>query len=394
MRHSLPEPDFRVFKRAEHEFLRIAARVTPRWERLCSLGQTPGFDWSYLRVTALAHQLDGIVAWRLLAEELDGTVPNIVRDDCQRYLDYIDGYGVTWREDWELLRSALEAANIEYVQWGGIIPYAEYVLPSWPRMVSDIDLAVPGKQLAAVRAVFASLGPGRDIAYDNDWVVEAILPGGTPAHCWCDPTDQETACRNASWVFEGAQDLDYLGVRTRVPAPGVLLLQQALDTWSSVHNDAGPLPLNPLAYIANLAQRLTDDDLALIGKVAEAEGQRITRQSPHISEEDRMWAAFDIGAVGRAAWIIERAYEVYELPAALLDAVGRYKPQEEPAFPVWDDYGTFSSYTWRRWSVWPGAEAFMFDHRGTRDPLFHVARGLWQEVPGFERTVKLRMAVK
>ena len=380
-----------TFSTPEREALRLCAMVEPDWSALTQIART-ALDYGRLRRLALLHQLDGVVAWRLLDDKLDGVVPNIVREDCQRYLDHLNGYGVAWRADWELLRSALEAAGIEYVQWGGIIPYAEYPLPSWPRMISDIDLAAPGDKLAAVREVFGSFGLEKRVAYDGDTDAEVILPGGTPANCRCAPNNSEWACRNAAWVFDGAQDLVYLGAQIRTPSAAALLLQQALDTWSSVHNDAGPLPLHALAYIANLAARLTTTDMALIERAAKAEGERISKQAPLIGDDDAIWRAFDVGAVGRAAWVINRASEAYELPEVLLEAVGRHKPQEEPAFPVWDSR-TFAAYTWHRWADWPGAESFMFDHRGTCDPTFYVNQGLWQRVPGFERAVERRATV-
>jgi len=369
-----------VFERAEHEFLRIAAMVEPGWEKLRQLGQDD-FDWQYLRETALLHQLDGVIAWRLLDTELNGVVPNTVRDGCRQYSDHLDQQGDLWRDDWGKLRDALENADIEYVQWGGIIPYAEYPLPMWPRVISDIDIAVPGKQLASMREVLEIFGSIHFPSIEVDATV--VLPGGTPVYCRCDSLDGEWACRSEAWVFENASDFTYLDIQTRVPSPSALLLQQALDTWSSVHNDAGPLPLHALSRQSNLANRVKE--LAAVLDLASDEEDRrlasVRAENPRETELDQLWLESEVSAFNKATWLMEIADEVYGLPDEIMVPMRQFEFDETIPFYAFGDR-TFERCAWYRWKHWPGTESFMFEHRGTCNPEHYVNAGLWESVPG------------
>ena len=53
-----------TFSAPEREFLRLSAMVEPNWDAMRRIATT-ALDYGALRHTALLHQLDGVIAWRL-----------------------------------------------------------------------------------------------------------------------------------------------------------------------------------------------------------------------------------------------------------------------------------------------------------------------------------------
>jgi hypothetical protein len=95
----------RVFKGAEHEFLRMAALAQPDWEGIRSLIQE-GISWEALEEVGARHQLDGVLSWRLLAPELGGTVPTAAQERRRSRLADLSTMKAPWQEQQNTLRKS------------------------------------------------------------------------------------------------------------------------------------------------------------------------------------------------------------------------------------------------------------------------------------------------
>jgi hypothetical protein len=120
-----------MFATPEREFLRLALSSTPDFSAMTAIAKT-ALDYGKLRQLAGLHQADGLIAWRLIAPELDGTVPNIVRDSCQRHLDHLDGQAGKLTA-LGALSERLTGQGVRHAIMGGPMQYAPLGIGHWPR---------------------------------------------------------------------------------------------------------------------------------------------------------------------------------------------------------------------------------------------------------------------
>jgi hypothetical protein len=360
-----------TFATNEREFLRIAAMAKPDWGELARLCRT-AMDYGLLRRTALLHQLDGVVAWRLLDARLDGIVPNIVRDDCQQYLDWCNGWGSRYWDAISPIIEQLDDADITYVFHGGPAIYAVLGIPNWPRCWLDIDLCIRSSADKETTDFLADLGIDA-IHKGPQWHRVGLLEG---YHCDIYGCLRVGTTENyfVDWdIYAGRQKTDFLGHSWWVSTPLSQLLLEAISAHGEVHWKAFRLPLWSLAFIANVLHeqeccweglaKLINDDLVASSSIALA------------------WE--DTGA-NWVLWVLDVMARVYD--TKLPDAITKLMAEQTARLNIWrpgDESKGFSAHSpdtrrvkWR----WPGDESFLFDHQLSEGAEARIKTGLWQVI--------------
>lgn len=282
-----------MFSAPEKELLRLALTIAPDWPVMRGLIQGR-FDWEALRHTALSHQSDGVIAWRLTAPELAGMVPEAVRQDCARYLDSLDTHG---RDEWWQQRvrpavEALEAAGVTWVTNSGPVQYLPLGMSFWPRIWDDFDVFVPAEDHHQTCRALESAG-----LVFNGLVCETL----NPLYSWADgskgveiiglPPEHEElpiwAWHHRPEFYEGRVLREVHGLPVWTPAPEWMVALMAYRTYVAYCRQATPLPLWGLARLWAWRQWIGDDwneaEFVRSIRLAAEVGWPATRHLPNVT---------------------------------------------------------------------------------------------------------------
>ena len=303
-----------TFSTPEREWLRQAARVEPDWPAMTRIART-ALDYGQLRHMALLHQLDGVVAWRLLDERMDGVVPNIVRDDCRQYLDWLNG--VPRQHFADCLRpalAALDGAGITWVSTSGPIQYAPLGMfaTAWPREWNDFDVLVPSAQYLEACRVLESVdgyhfagkhGGDCEPIYRADGGFEITLMGvPDDAH---DPNAETRPFYDSPGLYADRLPIAVDDLTFWAPRPEWAVAVMAFRTFVGYGNQAQPLPLWGLARLRNwreFAAEWVEDELATAIRNAAQVHYDLTPTYPSLN-----WGRHIL-------WTLEMASRVYGVP--------------------------------------------------------------------------------
>jgi hypothetical protein len=245
-----------VFNVPEREFLRLALAARPDFSAMTRLART-ALHYGKLRQLAGLHQADGLVAWRLLDERMDGVAPNIVRDSCQRHLDYLNGAGFRerWADSARRIGDALKERSIPHYYSGSPSYYGAWGMdPScWPRAATGGCFTALSSDASALADILAPLGTTEVLS----WCVTAVRPDGQ--RLWINlapvsPTDCGDVTVSASW-FEHVRLREVCGVELPLLPEEAALILRGSDVTYDVANLC-PLSLGSLAHIACLCYQV------------------------------------------------------------------------------------------------------------------------------------------
>lgn len=235
-----------TFATPEREFLRLAALANPDWTALRHIART-ALDYGALRDLALLHQLDGVIAWRLKSPELDGTVPNIVRDDCAGYLAWLHQANQPYCAAVVEVLTRLTEAGVEFAVLGGPWQYAPLgITDEWCREWQDIDIHVHADDPTVFAQARAAVSAHWRQQWEYWWACD-YAPGVRIEMGEHDPTST-TALLD---ICADTEPRVFAGVAAPVPtAPGRLAMT-AIKLWQTAIVAQGRLSLWQLARIAN-----------------------------------------------------------------------------------------------------------------------------------------------
>jgi len=379
VRATLPEGS--VFSTPEREWLRLAAMLNPPWPAMVQIART-ALDYGALRRLAPLHQLDGVVAWRLCDERMDGVAPNIVREDCQRYLDHLDGANASWWVQVGQFCDALENRRIEYVVHGGPVQYAPLSIEHFPRSWDAIDIEVRVDSEDEIDAIAEATGSRRHRWFPA-WST-LTMPGGLEIGLGCelDPLTNDVG-RSAYTIWdEPPLFVEILGRQMPIPSLPVHVLRMAgYHTWNNVVSEARRLPLWALARLAAWTQHEAwswDAFSELLKQVNEAHGDLAPRNA---------WADRDLhrrdSHAWRALWLLGIADRVYGLLggrslASLVSPLDVVEPVPITIGERFDQPGKQFSTRACQWH-WPGDEAMLFDYQLVEGYNERIQAGIWSD---------------
>ena len=379
-----------IFSTPEREFLRLSAMAEPDWPAMTRIART-ALHYGELRRLALLHQLDGVVAWRLLDERMDGIAPNIVRDDCQRYMDWVDGYNQSYWSAVSSVLTNLDKLGIRYAIQGGPAQYLPLGITHWPRTWDglQLDLDITENHIAAVvqdlNATVKQWGP-------RHW--ELLLPNELHCDVTAYPTDDDPYYEGATWTpwDRPLRPVSVLGLDCYVADPTIYLAQLAVDTWLNVAIHSSPLSLWLIARLAAWLNHPAFDPAALD-----------TLLSTNIAEKRGKMRGARPCPADTILWLLEIANRVYDIPLpdvkgiephiftmsvaqyvgpsftvyGCIDPAAKYARLDRAVLAaVTDYYYTVRHFQWR----WPGDEQMIFDHRMDAPFEGRIASGVWQEM--------------
>ena len=344
-----------VFSTPEREFLRLCAMAKPDWPAMIAIART-ALSYGELRGLAGLHQLDGVVAWRLLDERMDGVAPNIVRQDCQRYLDHLDGQAGKLTA-LGALSERLTEQGVRYAIMGGPMQYAPLGIEHWPRTWHHFHIYADADSELALEEIAAGID-AHAVRVDADWwrcatagieiELWAVLPGELSMP-WLDGDFETVATENV------------LGINLPRLSATRLFLHLARETYGAVFEEATRLPLWGLARLSawsDMPDFSWNDALGLLEKL-DALPSRIGGPSP-----GRMirWT------LAAAARVCGLAYDGPADTAFSFASIGRLQTAGRRQH-------TYSVY---EWAAYPGDEAFIFDQQRTDDLAARLTSGIWQ----------------
>jgi len=243
-----------IFSTPEREWLRLSAvGPNPDWPALQRIART-ALDYGKLRRLAGLHQLDGVVAWRLCDEHMDGVAPNIVREHCQGHLDWLNANRDLWLKSGAPVFAALNASDLPWITAGGPVQYAPLALPDdvWPRVFDHFILHVPEEHHLEACRVMSSAGA----------VEEKRIPGHpfTKFHVegfmlvlgrYADPQPASEIWERSPQLFTDRYQVVVQGTEMWTPSPEWMVCWLANHTGESYGPNACPLPLWGLARVQN-----------------------------------------------------------------------------------------------------------------------------------------------
>jgi len=339
-----------IFSTPEREFLRLCAMVKPDWAAMAQIART-ALDYGLLRRLSLLHQLDGVVAWRLLDDKLDGIVPEIVREDCRRYLDYLDGVNAPWWGEVTDFCATLERLGYRFIVNGGPSQYSPLGIKHFPRQWDDLDIVVDAWSEHEVEMIFAEAKGIAEPVETNFWSIH--LPGGAMISLvTCLPNVPHPDGINWTVWDRPIKRISVLGIELPMPDPTLYIAERAYMTWCGVFESARRLPLWGLARLAAWMQDPTFSPEVLI---------EVLRSSPEVSD--------------RAFWTLKIAKRVYDL--ALPDITAP-EPELRTIDRLMIDRKAQYEHHYLTWN-WPGDEAMLFDHQLTEGMEARLRAGLWQQ---------------
>jgi hypothetical protein len=353
-----------VFKTREREFLRLAADVSVSHEELAEAAAA-GPDWAQVFELALKHQLDGVLAWRLRDERLDGIVPTRVREECQGQAQHLEGIPrQRYLADLSLVVEAMSALPAGWIVHGGPVPYLCHGGDFWPRDCDNIDLVVCEENHGAAASALADLGAAPAISDQDD--LRAELPHGSHLHVhgakgarWdraeCDP-----------FFLEENSHAEIGGLSVPVATGGRAAALVALGAYRSL-SWGGPLPLSKLAHVANLAA----GDWSAVSRAAEILAARAARGGPYAWSE----ATYRRAILSPLRWLLRFVGAAYGgVPAELL------RTELEPPL-LWPHQGEGLALPCWTWRALPEVEHYVFDWRERHHLAGLVSARLWERYP-------------
>ena len=235
-----------MFTLPEREFLRLALSATPDFSAMTQIART-ALSYGELRQLAGLHQLDGVVAWRLLDERMDGVAPNIVREDCQRYLDHLDGANADYWQQVGYVCNQLREADLRFVVVSGPVQYLPLGMPHFPRRWNDIDICLEARPEDFSR-VAKLLGDAAATQVEPLYWAMTLQSGLnveiTAGHA--DESDQ----RGFYPLLKAPQEVEWQGLTMPIPDGASWVACLACRSWLSVAQLCAPLPLWALARLA------------------------------------------------------------------------------------------------------------------------------------------------
>ena len=367
-----------IFSTPEREFLRLSAMSSPDWPAMITIART-ALHYGELRRLALLHQLDGVVAWRLLDDRMDGVAPNIVRDDCQRQLDNLAWANGKWWAEAVDFCERLDAAGISYTMRGGPAQYACLGIPAWPRSWSDIDLFVPITSEAAVQKIAADMGGTYTRWFAAWWSVS--LPSELRFDCEVCPNEE------VSWdMFAGARDVSVLGATQHIPSAEAWVAHWAWNTWKTVSRHATPLPLWALARIKGVIDNASGWSWENFGALLRANIATIVAHA----DMPASWRAEDVHERNVPAYyilqllsIVDRVYGLFPPDITIGTLIAPHELRTPPIITEGEyrvhDQPYEMQFRLLEWGTWPGDEAFLFDYYERTGTQARLAAGLWRE---------------
>ena len=372
-----------IFSTPEREFLRLSAMSSPDWPAMITIART-ALHYGELRRLALLHQLDGVVAWRLLDERMDGIAPNIVRDDCQRYMDWVDGFNRAYWSDVGAFVAAANKLGIRYAMRGGPAQYAPLGIIHWPRSWTGIDVDMDITKESDIAALVQDLKATSKSYEPRNW--DLVLPSGMRLDITAYPLDESLLFEGITWTPWDMPlvPITVLGLNSYVPDPAIYVPQLAVGTWVAVAKLSAPLSLWAISRLAawmdHPAFDMTALDKLLSTNIAAKRGMlRGSRPCPADS----------------ILWLLAIAHRVYGTPLPEVTGVepdvytmqaDGYAGDGLTGYELVIDQAVLSrmtSYYYLvrhfRWN-WPGDEQMIFDHRLDQPIEGRIASGVWQEV--------------
>lgn len=367
-----------IFSSPEREVLRQCAALKPDWSAMRAIART-ALDYGKLRRLALLHQLDGVVAWRLRAPELDGTVPNIVRDDCQRYLDYLRGAQDPLWDSFDTYCGALKAEGIQFAVTSGPVQYAPLGPPVWPREWSNVRIDINARGEEDIVRVADVADAVECYEHFPAWHSVTLKSGLV-----VDITDERLPPHNLAFSYDwnALRSTEIVGREWPTLHPKDYVAYLAYDNWKAYSIQATRLSLWGLARLVAWASypewtegfrdvlNAYDDTPAVA--FADHPGQQTGRflNAPRI------------------AWALRLAARVYDF------ALPDYLPTVQPLVVSQghQDRGRKEPeiVRWLYECSWPGDEAFLFDHALTEGAASREQAGIWSRTGqgreiGFDR---------
>lgn len=338
-----------IFSTPEREFLRQAALVKPDWAYMQTAART-NMDYHLLWTTALLHQLQGVMAWRLTDERMEAYVPQPVIDHYQRYLKQLDRTNERWWSEATGFCGMLENSDIPYLVCGGPTQYAVLGIEHFPRRWTDLEVDVDIASEDEVTKIAELAGAEIKRWWHGWW--DLRLPMGSVI-C-LGSHHREEAVPNIGWnrFSKPPLRIAMLGAELNVPDPNLLMLIWGWSTWIAMCSQASRLSLWALA---RLAAWMTSPRFSLAELSTLLAGAR-----PDVRD--------------RVMWILRIAQRVYDISLPDLEAE---EPSLESVGRVVSDREAEYTRHFLRWQ-WPGDEQMIFDHALSEGLEGRLAAGIWE----------------
>lgn len=235
-----------MFSTQEREFLRLCTQAAPDWGMLRQL--TYSINYDILRSIALANQLDGVVAWRLLSAQLGASVPSAVKDISKADLCYLETQNISYWQQATTVQETLDILGIPYVVVGGPAQYAPLGMNAYPRLWTDIDIFIGVDQLAQQQVFCDLLDPIEVVRWrPSYWDIQ--LPGGI--RLGLNNYLRPEGHGGPIWeVLRAPQIVEVMGHQLPIPDSALWLAYMAERTWDAVCGRGKKLTLWALARLA------------------------------------------------------------------------------------------------------------------------------------------------
>jgi len=264
-----PEPPRKlILSRPEYEFLRVAA-TPPDWEALRALGQQVT-DWNSLGRLSFSHQLEGVVAWRMLDARLAEVVPEATKEVAQSHLNELIANRDLWLRSAAPAFVALNASGLPWITASVPVQYAPLGLPDevWPRVFDHAHIYVPEDQhLEACRVISGAGAVERERIPGHPFTLfdtEGFILG---LGRYLDPQPASEIWERSPELFKDRHRVVMQGTEMWTPSPEWMVCWLANHTGESYGPNTCPLPLWGLARVWNW-RNLPDYDFS-VEKMAE-----------------------------------------------------------------------------------------------------------------------------
>jgi hypothetical protein len=339
--------------------------------------------------------LDGVLAWRLLDPQMDGIVPDDVRQKCRGDLEWLNANGRDpWLRNAAVIVEKMNALGVPWAMIGGPGQYAPLNMPAdcWPRTWDDFDIHVDVSEAASISAVVAALGeealpldPTGPDAVPSRWVVK--MPPGmevdlfTKLVYWDGDDDPWLPWKNA--VTQTIHGLTF-----PMQEPLQYAMGLARNTWSSAWSQSARLPLWGLARLAAWTGQAGWSWERLLSFLA-ADVQRwradLAANAPKPGTEavsEWQCCAYCI------AWVLDAADRVYRIYPPEIREAGLLPPELRPRYPMTMECFDVVGIDWEdpagrqvricEVGEYPGDEAMLFDYQAAESFATRQERGLWK----------------
>jgi len=365
-----------AFVRAECEFLRLAAKWDVQAEALRSL--LPRVDLAAATVLSNAHQLYGVLPWRLLSPALAADVPAPRQEQARQRLSEIAAESVSWREETASCISLLESSGSEYVAIGGPSQYSPLGVDTWPRSWTDLDFFVTPDRIAHLQDLATALSA--TVVAHRPSAAELEMPHGARLQFFtCPPWGMRSVD-----YFAGASTVQAFGMQYRIPRAEALVAEWAWDVWYRIQLGIA-LSLWYFARIAAWIQSTPSWSWTVFGDLlkrsieAQAEEAVATyTYAPDGTETITQYHDPGSAQAQEALWVltaVNRIYGLWSTPTFAADLIAPH-PMVSPLLTV-PQTGT-KNWLLCQWDSYPGDESLIFDYApGIRDDEA-VGKGMWK----------------